>query len=216
MRYRSRSMGKTGRVGRPPAGDSAETLRRILVAARERFARDGFRATTNRLIADDVGISTSALYHYVSSKAELYAAVYRDTVEYIYTEFETVAATHDHVVDRYLAVLRCSSTLQAADPSIAGFLVAVADETRRQPELLELMAPQLGRHQRFFSGMVADAVRRGDLAHDADERGLADVMGALLTGLARMSASADDSQRYVDAVAVLHRFFDGTLMPVHD
>lgn len=209
-------MAKTGRVGRPPAGDSAETLRRILVAARERFARDGFRATTNRHIADDVGISTSALYHYVSSKAELYAAVYRDTVDRIYTEFETVAAAHDHIVDRYLAVLRCSGELQAADPSIAGFLVAVADETRRQPELLELMAPQLGRHQRFFSALVSDAVGRGELSHDADERALADLLGALLTGLARMSASAYDPQRYIDAVTVLHRCFDGSLMPVND
>ncbi len=207
-------MGTTGRVGRPPAGDSAETLRRILVAARQRFARDGFRATTNRHIADDVGISTSALYHYVSSKAELYAAVYRDTVDQIYTEFESVAAEHDHVVDRYMAVLHRSGELQAADPSIAGFLVAVADETRRQPELLELMAPQLGRHQRFFSGLVADAVRRGELSHDADERALADMLGAVLTGLARMVASAGDPQRYVDAVAVLGRFLDGSLMPV--
>lgn len=216
MRYGSRSMVTTGRVGRPPAGDSAETLRRILVAARERFARDGFRATTNRHIADDVGISTSALYHYVSSKAELYAAVYRDTVDHIYTEFETVTAAHDHVVDRYLAVLRRSGELQAADPSIAGFLVAVADETRRQPELLELMAPQLGRHQRFFHELVAEAARRGDLTHDVDERGLADLLGAILTGLARMSASVNDPQRYIDAVTVLHRFFDGSLMPVDE
>jgi AcrR family transcriptional regulator len=209
-------MGKTGRVGRPPAGDSAETLRRILVAARSRFARDGFRATTNRLIAEDVGISSSALYHYVSSKAELYAAVYRDTVDHIYTEFEIVAAAHDHVIDRYLAVLRCSAELQASDPSIAGFVVAVADETRRQPELLELMAPQLGRHQRFFDALVSDAVERGDLSHDADERALADLLGAVLTGLARMSVTAGNSRRYTDAVNVLERFLDGSLMASGD
>lgn len=212
MRYGSRGMGKTGRVGRPPAGDSAETLRRILLAARERFARDGLRATTNRLIADDVGISSSALYHYFASKAELYAAVYCDTVDHMYTEFEAAAATADHVVDRYLAVLSRASEMQTDDPSITGFLIAVAQETQRQPALLELMAAQRGRHQRFFAGLVADAVSRGELDPDVDERAVADLLGTVLTGLARMAAAAGDPQRYVAAVAVLHHFLDRALM----
>lgn len=204
-------MGTTGRVGRPPAGDSAETLRRILVAARARFARDGYRATTNRLIADDVGISSSALYHYFVSKAELYAAVYCDTIDYTYTELDKAAAIDEHIIDRYLAVLRRAAAMQATDPSITGFLVAVAQETQRNPDLLELMAPQRGRHQRFFAELVADAARRGELAHDVDPRALADVLGSVLTGFARMAAAAGDPQRYIDAVAVMGQFFDGRL-----
>ena len=207
-------MAKTGRVGRPPAGDSAETLRRILSAARERFARDGLRATTNRLIADDVGISSSALYHYFVSKAELYAAVYCDTIDMTYTEFEKAAAFDGHLLDRFLAVLRRSCELQQADPSITGFLVAVAQETQRNPELLRLMQPQRGRHQRFFLGLVRDAAERGELMHDADEQAIADVLGSLVTGLARMSAAAGDARRYVDAVAALECFFEGRLFRV--
>lgn len=204
-------MGTTGRVGRPPAGDSAETLRRILLAARERFARDGYRATTNRLIAEDVGISSSALYHYFVSKTELYAAVYCDTIDSMYTEFERAAGVDGHLVDRYLAVLVRSSEMQADDPSITGFLVAVAQETQRNPDLQVLIAPQRGRHQRFFQQLAADAAARGELAHDVDLRALADVLGAVLTGFARMAAAAGDPQRYVDAVGVMGQFFDGRL-----
>lgn len=199
------------KVGRPRDGDSAETRRRILQAARVRFARDGFRATTNRLIAADVGITTGAIYHYVDSKAALYADVYCDTVDELYTEFERVAAEHDDIFNQYSAVLRRACELQMDDPSITGFIVAVAQETQRHPDLLVLLSPQRGRHSRFFSGLVERAADRGQLAIDIDPRALADLLGAVLTGLARMSASAGDPARYTAAVEVLDRFLDGSL-----
>lgn len=205
-------MTSMGRVGRPPAGDSAETRRRIVSAARERFARDGYRATTNRLIAEDVGISSSALYHYFGSKAELYSAVYCDTVDEMYTQFEAAARSETHVLDQYTAVLARACEMQADDPSITGFLVAVAQETQRHPDLLAMLAPQRGRHLRFFSELVDAAAARGELYSDVDLRALADLLGAVLTGLARMAAAAGDPQRYTAAVEVLQRFVEGSLL----
>jgi AcrR family transcriptional regulator len=200
------------KVGRPRDGDSAETRRLILQAARVRFARDGFRATTNRLIAADVGITSGAIYHYVDSKAALYADVYCDTIDELYTEFERVAGKFDTLFDQYGAVLRRACELQMDDPSITGFIVAVAQETQRHPDLLQLLTPQRGRHSRFFSSLVAAAAARGELAPDLDQRALSDLLGAVLTGLARMSAAAGDPARYTAAVDVLERFLDGSLL----
>ena len=205
-------MASTGRVGRPPAGDSAETRRRILHAARIHFARDGYRATTNRRIADDVGITPGAIYHYVESKAELYAAVYCDTVDSVYTEFELAVVDEPDLLSQFSAVLRRAGELQTADPSITGFIVAVAQETQRHPDLLALLSPQRGRHMRFFTGLVEAAERGGELQPDVDRRALADLLGAVLTGLARMSAAAGDPQRYTAAVDVFDRFIDGSLV----
>ena len=199
------------KVGRPRHGDSAETRRRILQAARVRFARDGYRATTNRLIADDVGITSGAIYHYVDSKAALYADVYCATVDELYTEFERVAEEHDDLFAQYRAVLQRACELQMDDPSITGFIVAVAQETQRHPDLMALLSPQRGRHSGFFSGLVSGAAERGELAPDIDRRALADLLGAILTGLARMSAAAGDPARYTAAVNVLDRFLDGSL-----
>ncbi len=205
-------MARTGRVGRPSAGSSAETQREILRAAREYFARDGYRATTNRKIADSVGITPGAIYHYVDSKADLYAAVYCDTIDHVYTEFEVAAAGETGLIEQFGAVLRCAQDLQAADPSITGFIVAVAQETQRHPDLLARLAPQRGRHTRFFTGLVEAASERGELQSDIDRRAVADLLGAVLTGLARMSASAGDASRYSAAVDVLARFVDGSLL----
>ena len=200
------------KVGRPPAGNSDETHRSILQAARVRFARDGYRATTNKLIAADVGITPTAIYHYVESKAALYAAVYCDAIDRVYSEFEQAAAEETHLLARFSAVLRRANEMQVADPSIAGFIVAVAQETQRHPDLLELLTPQRGRHQRFFAGLVSDAAAAGELQTDVDQAGLTDLLGAVLTGRARLANIAGDASRYTAAVDSLERFFDGTLV----
>ena len=202
----------SSKVGRPRDGDSAETRRKILQAARVRFAQDGFRATTNRMIAQDAGITSGAIYHYVESKAELYADVYCSTVDHLYTEFERAAAEHETLFDQYGAVLRRAAELSLDDPSITGFIVAVTEETRRHPDLLALMTPQRGRHARFFAGLVEAAHRRGELAPDLDLRALTDLLGSVMTGLARMSHAAGDAARYTAAVEVLERFLDGSLL----
>jgi AcrR family transcriptional regulator len=55
-----------------PAGSSGlSTKQRIEQAALQLFAAKGFEATGIRDIADRVGISTAALYHYMGSKEEL-------------------------------------------------------------------------------------------------------------------------------------------------
>lgn len=198
------------RVGRPPDGDSSETRARILRAARDRFARDGFRTTTNRLIADDVGITSGAIYHYFDSKAALYAAVYCDTIDEVYTELERAASAEQGLLARYGAVLRTACAMQQDDRSITGFLAAVAVETGRQPALLSLMSSQRGRHARFFTELVEGCA--DDLEPDIDRAALADLLAAVMTGLARTVAATREPQRYAAAVDVLQRFVDGTLL----
>ncbi len=102
--------------------------------------------------------------------------------------------------------------MQASDPSITGFIVAVMQETQRHPDLLALLAPQRGRHQAFFSELVSAARERGELAPDLDDGALADLLGAVVVGLARMTATSNDTDRLSGAVEVLGRFLDGSLL----
>lgn len=201
----------SGRVGRPAAADSAETRRRILAAARARFAVDGYRATTNRLIAEDVGITPGALYHYVASKSELYLAVYTDTIDRVYSEFERAVQSVDGLVAQFLAVLRKAGALAVEDHTINGFIIAAALEAQRNPDLLERMGTQRGRHSRFFTGLVEDAVRRGEVAPDADAVAISDLFGSILTGLARVSAATGEV-RYEAALDALEGLLTGTLI----
>lgn len=61
------------RVGRRRGPTS--TRQSVLTAARARFARDGFAATTIRVIATDAGVDPSQVMQFFSSKNDLFAAV---------------------------------------------------------------------------------------------------------------------------------------------
>lgn len=61
------------RRGRRPGGGS--TRQDVLDAARARFARDGFSATTIRAVAADAGVDASLVMQFFRSKDELFAAV---------------------------------------------------------------------------------------------------------------------------------------------
>ncbi|WP_448005659.1 TetR/AcrR family transcriptional regulator [Agromyces bauzanensis] len=59
------------RPGSPRSG--AATRERIRLAARERFARDGFERTTIRQVAGDAGVDPALVMRYFGSKPQLFA-----------------------------------------------------------------------------------------------------------------------------------------------
>ncbi|MGP4052713.1 TetR/AcrR family transcriptional regulator [Streptomyces sp. 2A115] len=78
-------MGSSGRrVGRPRAEqrpDSGLSPRdELLVAAAELFTTRGYAATTTRAVAERSGMRQASMYHYVSGKEELLAALLESTV----------------------------------------------------------------------------------------------------------------------------------------
>ena len=60
---------------RASAADAAETARRVLEAARERFAADGFAAASVDDIARSAGVTRGAVYHHYDGKLGLFRAV---------------------------------------------------------------------------------------------------------------------------------------------
>ncbi|GGX49325.1 TetR/AcrR family transcriptional regulator [Streptomyces fructofermentans] len=78
-------MGSSGRrVGRPRAEqrpDSGVPPRdELLAAAAELFTTSGYAATTTRAVAERAGMRQASMYHYVSGKEELLAALLESTV----------------------------------------------------------------------------------------------------------------------------------------
>jgi AcrR family transcriptional regulator len=63
---------RTRRGRRPGTGSTRQV---VLDAARARFARDGFAATTIRRVAADAGVDASQVMQFFRSKDELFAAV---------------------------------------------------------------------------------------------------------------------------------------------
>ena len=198
--------------GRPRDQDSAATRLRILDVAMVMFARDGYEATTNRSIAESSGLTSGAIYHYFSSKAELYVAVYEVVVERVFSRLETAIAGRHSLVEQYAAVLDAVAELNRADPTLPAFVVGVASDAQRHPELDPLLRPLRRRTAAFFHRLVADAAGRGELSPDTDLRAVEDLLNAVVSGLARLSAVTRDPRRHAAAVDALQQFFAGTLI----
>src|SRR5262245_29863451 len=73
---------KAAPAARRARGDGRETRARVLEAAAEVFARDGFEGASLRRIADAAGIDIATLKYHVRDKPALFAEVYRDGYEH--------------------------------------------------------------------------------------------------------------------------------------
>ena len=62
--------------------DGLETRARVLAAATEVFARDGFEGASLRQIAETAGIDIATLKYHVGNKAALFTEVYQDGYEH--------------------------------------------------------------------------------------------------------------------------------------
>jgi AcrR family transcriptional regulator len=200
------------KLGRPTDVDSGATRSRLLAAARTAFAANGYDATTNRSIAEAAGITAGAIYHYYPSKTDLYVAVYAEVQQLVFDAFQRAVDAHHTLIDQFAAVLDAAVELNRTDPSLAGFVVGVAAEAQRHPELRQRVRPLRRRTSTLMQRLVEQSVARGELAADVDPKAVEDLLDAVMSGLARFSTSTGDSGRHAAAVDALKRFFAGTLV----
>jgi AcrR family transcriptional regulator len=191
------------KLGRPRAVDSVDTRVRLLAAARKCFGENGYEKTTNAQIAEVAGITTGAIYHYFPSKVEMYAAVFEGVQDFIYSEFEYAINEHDTLVERFNSILDISVRINRDDPSIAGFVVDVASEVQRNPELRDVTSLLRHRTGAFLEKLCDDAEKNNEIRPGVSREALQDLLNALLSGLLRFSTLINDSARHGEAVEVL-------------
>src|SRR5258706_9192026 len=98
-------------VGRPRGATSGATTARILAAARAHFARTGYAATTNQLIADQAGVTTGTLYLYFDSKTALYMATVRDAYADLVPHYRAAIDGARSLREGFRALLAVSAAL---------------------------------------------------------------------------------------------------------
>ncbi|MEP1123982.1 MAG: TetR/AcrR family transcriptional regulator [Ilumatobacter sp.] len=196
------------RIGRPPDTDSAETRQRILDRARVAFATDGFDAATNRSLADDVGVTAGALYHYFGSKLDLYLAVDADVQRRVYVRMNEAVDAVDGFFAKFEAVLDVARELNAEDPSLATFLGARRTDIRRHPEIAAAMPVERNRERDFFARIVAAGVDAGEIA-DEHSGFVTAFVATLLTGLT--DSESHDPQVHARAIEAIKLVLHGRL-----
>jgi AcrR family transcriptional regulator len=167
-------------MGRPPGATSDATRARILGAARHCFARTGFGGTTNRDIADRVGITTAAIYQYFDSKTALYLAAVRDAQAELVPEFERAVAEETSTRAAFRALLSASARLHVRDPSLASFLSAIPVEMQREAAIAEAMTATPSPVLAVVARMVERGVRAGEIDRRDEDRVVAVFLAATM------------------------------------
>lgn len=111
----SRSQGTASAAsGRMSSGHS--TRRRIQDAALQLFAAKGFFGTGIREIADQVGVTTATLYHYMGSKDELLIEIMTSVMTQLIRTAEESVATAGEPAAELATLVRAHVGYHALDP----------------------------------------------------------------------------------------------------
>ena len=194
------------KLGRPSATDSVETRDRLIEVARASFATIGYDATTNRTIAAAAGITTGAIYHYFPSKLDMYVASFTQVQNMVTEAVIRAAEPYDKLVDKFAAIIDALAEVSKNDPSLIGFVVGVAAEARRHPELSDAIRPLRKDWAVFFQQLCEDAVARGEVGSQMTARTLQDLFDVMISGLARFSYVINDREREDAVIDGLKRF----------
>jgi AcrR family transcriptional regulator len=193
---------------RPRRRDASETRRRLVEAARRRFARDGYTATTVREIAEDAGVNVALISRYFESKEGLFEACLASAAAVLVESADQAPALEhlaetivQHVNDAKpdgglrsaLLLLLRSSGDEAADQmrlaTLRGYGVRIASlagwspDPPGTPDLL--LRAQLVLAAAIGIAILGSLVQLEPLASASEEElggPLSDLVGALLVG----------------------------------
>src|SRR5437763_2049911 len=101
--------------GGQPRASSRSKRADILRVATAIFGRDGYEHSKWADVAADVGIGSTALYHYFESKLHCLYVIMADALGFFRSEFDRHTSAHEDYMDALLAVLRGSYELSEQD-----------------------------------------------------------------------------------------------------
>ena len=189
----------------PQQKRSIETKNRILVAAKDQFAKQGFHGTNAKEIAAAAGVSVGSFYSYFKDKKELFMDIFREHIEE-----KVVRILSEHRVDpnqRRESVYRLIKAMLEAHDPYPQFHREVLAMRYSDPEVeavfYELDQRSLEHVERFI-GQFKDTLRVTDI------RTAAHIITAAVEEIIcsiTIFGQEEDADRLIDGLAdMIHRY----------
>lgn len=157
-------------VGRPPRGESAEDVRRRLVAvARELFATRGFGEVGIRELARAANVTPGMISYYFGDKQGLYEAMLASVFEEMLARVRELAAEHAPGTRPLEALIRLYTATIASQPWLPALVLReiVTGDSAARARFVERFASRVGT---LVPGLIAGEIAAGDLRADLDPR----------------------------------------------
>jgi AcrR family transcriptional regulator len=186
-----------------------------LRAACEVFSERGYDAATFQAIAIRADLTRPAINHYFSSKRVLYWQVVQETNDAVVTASIQRAQRESTLIGRVTAFVEAAREAAAFENrSTAAFLITVALESQRHPDLTREESDSIRVTRGFLSWAIDEAIERGELGEDTDAPALTETLVAILLGLG-FYAGFVGSRQELDAVVDQLRQFLGSRLVRH-
>jgi len=134
----------------------------ILTAALDVIARNGYRRTSVRELADAVGLSQAGLLHYFTSKEELFQEVLRKRDEVDMSHFGVHV---EHPIDGLIGVIAHNAEVPGLVQLYARLSVEAVD---REHPSHDFFVRRYEAVRREFSGFIRDEQRAGNIDPELD------------------------------------------------
>jgi AcrR family transcriptional regulator len=158
------------RVGRPARRESAEDVRRRLVAvARDLFAKRGFGEVGIREIARVAEVTPGMISYYFDDKLGLYEAMLASVFEEMLAKVRELAAQPSQGVGPLAALIRLYIGTIASHPWVPALLLReiVTGDSGARARFIQRFA---ARAATLIPGLVSAEVESGDLRADLDPK----------------------------------------------
>lgn len=194
---------KPRRPGRPAgSGNSAQTQAQILNAAILCFSEGGYSYTSNREIADRAQVTTGLLYHYFSSKQDLYRSALREANICLLDAYRAACeeAPEATSMEQLCLGLERVIALSESHPGLMRFAGNAVSEVQQHPELVATNEDGKDSFLVLFAALLERAQSRGELHGDVDIASAAEVLLACFIGLGLMHGVVRSESTYAQVL----------------
>lgn len=154
------------RSARKAKGDGHLRRGEILQAAQRIFVEDGYEGATIRKIAEDVGVSSTALYMHFRDKGEILFEICRTAFAQLADQNAGIAGGPGDAVERTRLILDAYIRFGLANPQVYQ-LVLMGSPGRLEPGHVEALTDIGMRPLNIFAAVVEEAHAAGRLKTDA-------------------------------------------------
>jgi AcrR family transcriptional regulator len=200
-----------------PTSSEQDTRSRILGAARQVFAEQGYLGATLDEVAAAAGLTKGAIYWHFASKSDLFLALLeaycQEQVALLPKAFERASSAEDPVA-RLSALLL--ELLPAGQDQVMPRLLAEFMASSRDPQVRNHLRSVLRDSRQLVCAFVRQVQEERRLAHDVDPMMVAILFSAVLQGLLQLSLLDDEELNLATLAPALAALLWNGLAPTED
>jgi AcrR family transcriptional regulator len=153
-----------------------------LRAAREVISERGYEAATFQAIAQRAGFSRPTMHYYFHTKEQVYDSLQREAYSVV-SDCIAQAQRQGTLLKQLATFVAAAQRMDASDGSMMRFIIASRLEMHRNPTLRGTSTPAADAVEAFYTWMVDDGIRRGELPEQTDAPAVVNMLFAMFWGM---------------------------------